>query len=184
MLKICYNNTITVKESEGVPSMPDMLVNLYNQHNEKEKAALYLALDEQGIHLQKVLAPDKGKVLDFVKSHFGDGWAYECEAAFANNPTTCWIAIKEKQVLGFACYDATAKDFFGPTGVKTEERGQGIGKALLFKCLDSMKEAGYAYAIIGWAGPQEFYQKVCGATPIPVCENNIPSIYCRMIAQN
>jgi hypothetical protein len=33
---------------------------------------------------------------------------------------------------------------------------------------------GYAYAIIGGAGPTEFYAKECGATIIP---NSVPGIY-------
>ena len=41
------------------------------------------------------------------------------------------------------------------------------GGALLFRCLESMREMGYAYAIIGGVGPQRYYEKVCGAFVIP-----------------
>ena len=82
------------------------------------------------------------------------------------------------EMLGFACYDATVKGFFGPTGVAKEERGQGIGKALLLACLNAMKEEGYGYGIIGGAGPVHFYEKCCGAQ---VIENEQPNIYSRMI---
>ncbi len=43
----------------------------------------------------------------------------------------------------------------------------GLGTALLLLCLESMRELGYAYAVIGGVGPIEFYEKVCGAFVIP-----------------
>ena len=45
--------------------------------------------------------------------------------------------------------------------------GRGIGKALLLAALLEMRSKGYGYAIIGWIGPQEFYEKAAGATVIP-----------------
>ena len=71
-----------------------------------------------------------------------------------------------------------ARLYFGPTGVRKDMRGKGIGKALLLRCLYSMYERGYNYAIIGWVGPAEFYQKACGATMIP---DSTPRSYRRMI---
>jgi hypothetical protein len=38
---------------------------------------------------------------------------------------------------------------------------------LLLSCLLEMKLKGYGYAIIGWIGPQEFYEKTVGAVVIP-----------------
>ena len=76
--------------------------------------------------------------------------------------------------LGFACHDATCPNFFGPTGVDPNERMHGIGKALLFNCLEAMKQQGYGYAIIGGVGPAEFYAKTVGAIPI---EGSEPGVY-------
>ena len=55
-----------------------------------------------------------------------------------------------------------------------EERGKGIGKALLLCCLHSMREMGYGYAIIGSIGPQAYYEKCVGAMLIP---DSTPGIY-------
>lgn len=82
-------------------------------------------------------------------------------------------------MLGFACYDATVKGFFGPTGVEKTERGKGIGAALLMLCLYAMKEEGYGYGIIGSAGPVDFYKKICGAT---VIEGSSPGVYKGMLS--
>ena len=82
--------------------------------------------------------------------------------------------MKDEKPVGFACYDATMRDFFGPTAVSEEFRCCGIGAALLLKCLWAMREEGYAYAIIGGVGPAKFYEKVCGARLI---ENSTPGVY-------
>jgi predicted N-acetyltransferase YhbS len=86
----------------------------------------------------------------------------------------CYIATRDKEILGFACVETTAKAFYGPTGVSEAARGTGIGKALLFRSMESLKEAGYVYGIIGGVGPREFYEKAIGAVEIP---NSTPSIY-------
>jgi predicted N-acetyltransferase YhbS len=81
--------------------------------------------------------------------------------------------MKEGRIVGFAVYDASRRGFFGPTGVLEDMRRSAIGAVLLFRCLESMREAGYAYAIIGGVGPAEFYEKVCGATIIPGSDRSV-----------
>ena len=64
----------------------------------------------------------------------------------------------------FACFDSSAKGFFGPIGVLSEYRGKRVGQSLLLKTLYAMKEYGYGYAIIGWVSDAElFYRKTVGA---------------------
>ena len=74
-------------------------------------------------------------------------------------------------MIGFVCYDVSAIGLFGPTGVDKTQRGRGLGAALLFAALDAMKAKGHAYAIIGWVGPAEFYEKLVGATLIEGSED-------------
>ena len=157
--------------------MADMLVKLYNVPNS------YL-LEEQllkdGIRIKKALAPDRNKVIEFAKTYVKEDYSGEIIAAFSNNPVTCYVATKDKQIIGFACYEATAKNFFGPTAVLESHRKKGIGKALLLKSLKSMEEMGYAYAIIGWpsATAVSFYEKCVGAVLI---EEKSSGVYKRMI---
>ncbi len=103
----------------------------------------------------------------------------EVKCAFSNNPVSCYIATWDKKIIGFACYDATARDFFGPTGVLESQRNQGVGRALLLKSLASMEEMGYAYAIIGWPAQSAipFYEKCVGAVMI---DDPGSGVYCRM----
>ncbi|MGI6781410.1 MAG: GNAT family N-acetyltransferase [Acholeplasmataceae bacterium] len=132
------------------------------------------------IRFVKVLAPDADKVVTYVKDNFRDEWASEIKAALYKSNPSCFIAIKDEKIIGFACYDATAKGFFGPIGVSEEARGLGVGTTLVQMTLLSMLEDGYAYAIIG--GPSvkvhDFYRKACSKVLV------IPDsrkIYLRMI---
>lgn len=154
----------------------DMLVKLYDLPDHRP---LLEKLAEEGISIKRVLSPDRGRVLGFVQKEFGDGWMHECEQALYTQPATCYIAVKDKQVIGFGCFEATAKNYFGPVGVQKDCRTGGVGTALTLSCLHAMWEMGYAYAIIGWVGDaRAFYEKICGAEFIP---NSHPGVYKRMI---
>lgn len=156
--------------------MPDMLVRLY------DLPPLAPALErpqQQGITIQRALAPDQHVVVSWVKAYFSPQWGSECAIAFTRQPVTCYLAVKDGTILGFACHEATCKNFFGPTGVIDNYRGHGLGKALLLACLHDMAAQGYAYAIIGGVGPADFYQKVVGATLIT---NSDPGIFARMVS--
>lgn len=137
-------------------------------------------LKKQGVSIKRAFAPDKNKILEFVSTEFHYGWENECECAFSNHPVSCFIAVKDKKVIGFACYDVTAKNFFGPLGVAEEYRKLHVGTALTNQCMLSMKHDGYGYAIIGWAETAiPFYQKVFGAT---VIEDSFPGVYGQLIS--
>lgn len=144
--------------------MTDMLVKLYNLKNDWS----FLAEQEsRGITIRKPIGPEKCMVVEWVRKQFADSWASETDQALSNRPITCFIAIQNERPIGFACYDATALGYFGPTGVLEVCRGKGTGKALLLACLLDMKLAGYGYAVIGSVGPVDFYQRVVGAIEIP-----------------
>ncbi len=151
--------------------MTDLLVKLYEL---PEYTLLKKQLEEKGYIFKNAIAPEKTYVKDWVKEHFSILWADGVEVAFSRQPVSCIVAIKDKEIAGFACYETTCKGFFGPTGVQEKFRGEGLGKLLLLMALDALKASGYAYGIIGGAGPIAFYEKNVGAIPIP---GSAPSIY-------
>ena len=153
--------------------MPDMLVKLYELPDSKP---LYNKLEAQGIRIIRPMTPNKTKVVEWVREYFHDGWADEISAAFTRHPVGCFIAhdVNNKKILGFGGYDCTYTAFFGPTGVDPAERKRGIGGAILLRCMEAMRDEGYAYAIIGSAGPTDYYKKVVGAE---IIEGSIPGIY-------
>ena len=147
-----------------------MLVKLYDlPKNCKE-------LDElsKKISFRRPLAAEKSIVNNWVKKRFGDGWESEVDVSFSRKPISTFIAIEDNQILGFATYDAAYLNFLGPMGVEKSKRKKGLGKALLFLALSSMKEMGYAYAIIGGVGPAKFYEKTYNAK---IIEGSDPGIY-------
>jgi len=144
--------------------MIDMLVRLYDLPSSSD---CYRELEEKGVLLRRARAFEKHIIGEWVEARFSRKWRSECEVAMARRPVSCWLATRDLEVLGFACYETTARGFFGPSGVDEAARGQGIGKALLFKGLESMREMGYAYAVIGGVGPRDFYQRTVGAVDIP-----------------
>ena len=151
--------------------MPDMLVNLL------KLAPLEPILDElegTGIIVRRAQPHEITPVRDFVLANFEAGWADEISVGSSNKPVSVFIAIRDKRVVGFAAYECTRRGFFGPTGVVEHERGHGLGRALLISCLWGLREMGYAYGIIGGAGPTEFYESAVGATVIP---ESAPGIY-------
>jgi GNAT superfamily N-acetyltransferase len=150
--------------------MHDMLVRLYAIPSVEEALA---ACAKHGVTVRRALSPERPAVLDWVRAHFASS-AAEVETAFAQAPVRCFVALRDADVLGFACYDVTCRNFFGPEGVAEPERARGIGRALLLCALDAQRARGYAYAIIGGVGPAEFYEKTVGAIPIP---GSTPGIY-------
>jgi len=151
--------------------MADMLVRLYDLPDVQGRID---ALAADGIIVRRAQPWELSAVRRFIEEHFSAGWADETSAGFARRPISVFIAQDGKRMVGFAAYECTARNFFGPMGVDERCRKRGIGAALTLVCLQAMAEMGYGYAIIGAAGPKDFYAKVCGATLIAASE---PGIY-------
>jgi GNAT superfamily N-acetyltransferase len=145
--------------------MPDLLVNLLKLP----------AVDESPDFIVRRAQPFEFSVVrDFVAANFSLTWADEISVGFARQPISVFIAIMQRELVGFSAYECTRRGFFGPTGVIETAQGIGVGKALLLASLWGLREMGYVYAIIGGAGPVRFYQKAVGAIIIPGSE---PGIY-------
>src|SRR5258705_1546710 len=147
--------------------MPDLLVNLL-------KLPAVESSPEQTFSVRRAQPFELTIVRTFVSRNFSISWADEISVGFAHKPVSVYIATIEGELVGFAAYECTRRGFFGPAGVVTNAQGNGIGKALLFAALWSLREMGYVYAIVGAAGPVRFYQKTVGAIVIPDSE---PGIY-------
>jgi GNAT superfamily N-acetyltransferase len=151
--------------------MADLLVRLYDL---PASGPAVEALATGGIVVRRALASERSVVVEWARAHGSAGWAGECEVAFARLPLACFIAVEGDRLIGFACYEATCRNFFGPELVHPEWRGRGVGRALLLTALEAMRAEGYAYAIIGWASSIDFYRRTVGAIPI---EGSSPGIY-------
>lgn len=149
--------------------MADMLVRLY------DLPELQPALENLGdVQVRPAYPYELSPLRHFVKAHFSRGWADEIVPGFSRQPISVFIAHAADRCVGFAAYECTTRNFFGPEGVLKQYRGRGVGRALLLSCLHAMARMGYAYAIIGGAGPVDFYARCCGAVAI---EGSSPGFY-------
>lgn len=157
--------------------MVDMLVRLYDL---PQGGSLRSSLAEQGITVRLCRPFEMHAAEEWIARTFSTRWVSEFQVAMAHQPCGCVIATKERNVVGFACYDATARGFIGPMGVDPGLRQGGVGKALLVTALEQMRALGYAYAVIGGTGPQEFYARTVGAT---VIEGSDPGFYADILPE-
>jgi GNAT superfamily N-acetyltransferase len=152
--------------------MPDMLARLYAL---PDVAPYEQRCAGSGISVRRLEVWDQIPLRRFIIDHFDEGWASEASLAFSHgHPITGFAAIQRGAIVGFAVFECTRRGYFGPTGVREDLRGSGAGALMLMRCLEAMREFGYAYAIIGGVGPAEFYAKVAGAT---VIEGSDPGMY-------
>src|SRR5947199_4703761 len=131
-------------------AMPDMLVRLYGLPDARPRVE---RLSAAGFGVRRAEPWDRDRMRRFAAGCFGELWAVEADRAFNHTPITGFVASRGPEIVGFAVYECTRRGFFGPTGVRESLRGRGLGAALLLLCLESMRELGYAYAVIGGVGP-------------------------------
>lgn len=119
--------------------------------------------------VRKVTHNDFAKLIKYAEHNFSYEWSQTLKEGFQFK--NIYIAVNnEEQIVGFSAYDIyqNKKCYFGLMGVSQSPRQSGIGYSSLHHCLRDMKDIGYEYAIIGDAGPIEFYEKSCNAVVIPL----------------
>ncbi|MEK3953729.1 GNAT family N-acetyltransferase [Psychrobacillus sp. FSL K6-1464] len=120
--------------------------------------------------IRKVNKKEINELVHFIGKNFSNEWSQTIREAFSLNKPPVYVAFDDNgDIIGFAAYDIykNKKCYFGPMGVSLSNRVKGIGYSLLHHCLKDMSDIGYEYAIIGQAGPLEFYEKACNAVVIP-----------------
>ena len=74
-----------------------------------------------------------------------------CYSDSGQDPTrsVSWLRRRDEEIIG---YCQQRRERFGPFGVDPAQRGQGIGRLLLFRCLDAMLARGFHCAWFLWTG--------------------------------
>jgi len=155
--------------------VPDLLVPLYKL---PPLEPVIKDLADKGIIIRRSNTFELTPISEFITEHFSRQWSDENAAALSRQPASSFIAVDDGRVIGFGTYESTRRAYFGPTGVALSHRGQGIGTGLLLACLRGLQDLGYAYGIIGSAGPVDFYCKTVHAIVIPDSE---PGIYTNLL---
>src|SRR3712207_3545228 len=111
----------------GQDLVPDMLVNLMRLPPVDEALG---ELRAAGVVVRRARPWELTQVREFVGDSFGRAWADEISVGLVRQPVTVFVALREGRLVGFAAYECTRKNFFGPTGVVEEERGRGDRKSV------------------------------------------------------
>jgi len=184
---------------EVMSSTPDYLYpGLNPQHTEaffflkkhgfkKTSQRINLCLSLDNLDLQKPLKKhknynirraeikDKKKLINlkFMSKKYQLGfWPEEIALTFKKTPITTFIAqdVNTEDILGWASHSVQFPGSFGPTGVKKNERGKGMGTMLLKWCLWDLKTNFKLNKVkINWVSEDTayFYSKSVGAY---ICE--------------
>src|SRR5256885_15374786 len=101
--------------------MPDMLVNLLKL---APLEPVVSELRQAGIVIRRAQPHEITPIRDFLLKNFEAGWADEISVGYANKPVSVFIALLERQGVGFAAFESTRRNFFRPTGGAKSERGE------------------------------------------------------------
>lgn len=108
---------------------------------------------EDGLIIRPIEPADMPDLMPFLIEHFGWDWfrfaqSYLLEY-FGDSPhRICFLIARERgEVVGF-CQQRNER--FGPFGVRPDCRNRGIGRMLLFKCLEIMSAKQVFYAYFLW----------------------------------
>ena len=123
------------------------------------------AIERAGFTAERV-AHGSDPFLSWIDEEFGGAWSSE---AFAGSNV---VARRGTSFAGFASYDAKGMQYswlrgmgaedgvgiFGPFGVSREYRKSGIGPHLLVAALASLRERGYARALVPAVGAEKLVE--------------------------
>jgi ribosomal protein S18 acetylase RimI-like enzyme len=130
-----------------------------------ELAMLERGLVERGVEIALVTAGDLPDLLPFLAERFGWDWYRHAREVllerFGPDPRElCFlVARRAGRVVGF-CQQRGER--FGPFGVEPEQRGLGIGRALLLRCLAEMRGRGVQRSYFLWTDERaaRLYERV------------------------
>ena len=108
--------------------MPDMLVRLYDL---PDPEGYHRRAREAGASVRRAEPWDRFALRGFIEANFMAAWAAEADLAFSGHSITGFVAMMEGRNVGFAVYECSRRGFFGPTGVREDLRGRGLGAALM-----------------------------------------------------
>lgn len=117
------------------------------------------------LRCERATEADEAALQCFFAEQFGEGWHAEALLAMRCDPPGLHLAWKGDRIVGFAAHSAMNAEWgnFGPMGVCESVRKKGVGRILLYRCMQDLKAAGHASAVIPWIGPHRFYSDALGA---------------------
>lgn len=151
-------------DAHDLSEAPDLLIKLYEIHDDPK---ILERMTEQGIRIKRVMPMNTTKVYEFIRDNFAAAWADECLPSIMNGD--CYVAVRDRELLGFFAIETPAKGFTGPIGVLPSARRMGISRALGLVGIKAMREKGYKYAVSGRVHPwfRKVEETIVDLMPIP-----------------
>jgi len=118
-------------------------------------AALEQRLAAEGIAVRPARSADLPTLMPFIVEHFGWDWyrfaqEYLLELFGPGSDEIAFlVATQRERIVG---YCQQRRERFGPFGVVPAMRNKGIGRVLLFRCLEAMVAKGFHCAWFLWTG--------------------------------
>lgn len=118
----------------------------------EHQARLYA---ETGIAVRPVQPADLPALMPFIAAHFGWDWHRHATEYLSmlygpGADDICFlVAERQGEIVG---YCQQRRERFGPFGVLPSLRSRGIGRVLLFRCLEEMTARGFHCAWFLWTG--------------------------------
>ena len=118
----------------------------------------------ESIHVRRADRGDDALLDAFFAEQFGEDWRFEVGLTMENDPPTLHLAMQNDRIIAFSAHSTQNREwgFFGPMGTTPAARGKGLGRVLLWRCLNDMFDAGHRTSVIPWVGPIAFYQQWAG----------------------
>jgi ribosomal protein S18 acetylase RimI-like enzyme len=110
---------------------------------------------EDGVTIRPVTSADLPDLMPFIVKHFGWDWYRHAQQylleIFGDSPSQlCFLVARQHgEVIG---YCQQRRERFGPFGVREDKRNLGIGRLLLFRCLETMAAQHVYFAYFLWTG--------------------------------
>jgi mycothiol synthase len=140
-------------------------VNLRGElHNPFQTDAEEQRLAKEGVTIRRASTSDRAELERFFEKDFGGDWLYEASQALAVDPPALHLALRDDEIIAFSGHSSQNREwgFFGPMGTTPAARGLGLGRVLLWHCLNDMLHAGHRTTVIPWVGPISFYHQWAG----------------------
>lgn len=133
--------------------------NLVGFHIPETVREIEAARKQEGYVVEPLSLPYVHGVIDFTSREFDPDWTRALRDALRGGVPMSNILIcrQDQSIAGFCLYGGYGGvgERFGPFGVAQSLRGTGLGKLLLYRCLEQMLHDGLHNAWFLWTGEKE-----------------------------